>query len=107
MVDIPHRTVMQTNGAVGDVMLPVALHAKIQPTKAILGFSAEAVVAFETHCFSNGWSSTPYWRRCPAATIPGARSELRPSQMQLLLTATVAAAVTMIVPVVLRAVAHF
>ena len=83
------------------------MHAQIPLIEAILCLSAQAVVAFERYRFNNGLVVGTTLAAVSCYDDTARRVGLRPSQMQLLLIATAAAAVTMIVQQVLRAVVHF
>jgi hypothetical protein len=82
------------------------MRAQIPPIEAIQFLSAQAAVAFERYRFNNGLVIGTTLAAVSCYDDTARRIGLRPSQMQLLLIAT-AAAVTMIVQQVLRAVVHF
>jgi hypothetical protein len=83
------------------------MRAQIPLIEAILCLSAQAAVAFERYRFNNGLVVGTTLAAVSCYDDTARRVGLRPSQVQLLLIATAAAAVTMIVQQVLRAVVHF
>jgi hypothetical protein len=74
---------------------------------AILCLSAQAVVAFQRYRFGNGLVLGATLAAVSCYDDTARRMGLRPSQMQLTLIATTAAALTMIVQQVVRAFIHF
>jgi len=83
------------------------MRAQIPLMEAILCLSGQAAVAFERYRFNNGLVVGTTLAAVSCFDDSARRMGLRPSQMQLLLIATAAAAATMIVQQVLRAVVHF
>jgi hypothetical protein len=83
------------------------MRAQIPVIEAILCLSTQAAVAFERHRFNNGLVIGTTLAAVSCYDDTARRIGLRPSQVQLLIIATAAAAVTMLVRQVVRAVVHF
>jgi|SRR6185295_6077753 hypothetical protein len=83
------------------------MRAPIPPIGEILCFSAQAAVAFQRYRFNNGLIVGATLAAVSCYDDTTRRKGLRPSQMQLMVIATAAAAATMIVQQVLSAFVHF
>lgn len=83
------------------------MRAQIPLSGEIVCFSAELAVAFQRYRFNNGLVVGTTLAAVSCYDDTARRKGLRPSQMQLMLIATAAGAVTMFVLRVLRAFVHF
>ena len=80
---------------------------RVPPIEPIQCLSAQAVVAFQRHRFDKGLVLGATLAAVSCSDDTARRMGLRPSQAQLTLISTAAAALTMIVQQVLRAFIHF